>query len=76
YECPWGNVQFTLIYNTTQIAQPPQDLEQLASWLQANPCKFTWGNDFTGMTLLKSWLIHFAGGPTALNGPFDEDKYR
>jgi putative spermidine/putrescine transport system substrate-binding protein len=76
YECPWGNVQFALIYNTAQVPQPPQNLEQLATWLEANPGKFTWGNDFTGMTLLKSWLIHFAGGGAALNGPFDEAKYR
>ncbi len=33
------------------------------------------GNDFTGMTLLKTWLISLAGGGKALNGPFDREKY-
>jgi putative spermidine/putrescine transport system substrate-binding protein len=76
YECPWGNVQMALIYNSEKVSPLPQDLTELEAWVQANPGKFTIGNDFTGMTLLKSWLIHLAGGPGALQGPFDEDKYQ
>lgn len=75
YECPWGNVQMAWIYDSSRISTPPADLEALELWLRANPGKFTLSNDFTGMTLLKSWLIHFAGGRDALQGPFDESKY-
>ena len=38
--------------------------------------KFTIPNEFTGMTLLKSWLIAIAGGDSVLAGPFDEQKYQ
>ncbi|RME96690.1 MAG: ABC transporter substrate-binding protein [Bacteroidetes bacterium] len=76
YECPWGNVQLALIYNSEKVPDPPQTLAELEEWVQAHPGKFTIGNDFTGMTLLKSWLIHLAGGQGALSGPFDEAKYK
>lgn len=75
YECPWGNVQMTLIYDSARVQTPPMDLAALSAWMEENPGKFTLGNNFTGMTLLKAWLIDFAGGGEALNGPFDEAKY-
>lgn len=75
YECPWGNVQLALIYNSENVPEPPGDLEALKEWCKEHPGRFTIGNDFTGMTLLKSWLIHFAGGPQALAGEFDPQKY-
>ena len=75
YECPWGNVQLALIFDSARVPDPPQTLQQWEIWWKANPGKFTIGNDFTGMTLLKSWLTHLAGGREALNGPFDQEKY-
>ncbi|PKP47301.1 MAG: ABC transporter substrate-binding protein [Bacteroidetes bacterium HGW-Bacteroidetes-12] len=75
-ECPWGNVQLAIIYNAEKIPTPPTNLENLAAWVKENPSKFTFPNDFTGMTLLKSWLIHFAGGKDALAGKFEEEKYQ
>ncbi|MEZ4921154.1 MAG: ABC transporter substrate-binding protein [Saprospiraceae bacterium] len=75
FECPWGNVQMTLIYDTTRTPNPPQSLEDWEQYWQTNPGKFTIPNEFTGMTLLKSWLVALAGSRDALNGPFDEAKY-
>lgn len=75
FECPWGNVQFTLIYNGEKIIHPPDNPQALALWIKENPGKFTISNDFTGMTLLKSLLIYFAGGSDAIDGPFDEKVY-
>jgi putative spermidine/putrescine transport system substrate-binding protein len=75
YECPWGNVQLTLIYNSQSIAEPPRSLEALAKWIQRHPGRFTFDNSFTGMTFLKSLLYEFAGGKDSLDGPFDEAKY-
>ncbi len=75
YECPWGNVQMALIYNSEKVASPPQTLAELEAWVKANPGKFTIGQDFTGMTLLKSMLADLAGGKESLQGPFDEAKY-
>ncbi|HEX4966312.1 MAG TPA: ABC transporter substrate-binding protein [Thermoanaerobaculia bacterium] len=76
YECPWGNVQLALIYNSARVPDPPKNRDQLAAWVKAHPGRFTFDNTFTGMTFLKSLLIDFAGGPGSLDGPFDEAKYK
>ncbi|MFK7971672.1 MAG: ABC transporter substrate-binding protein, partial [Bacteroidia bacterium] len=70
YECPWGNVQLALIYDTIRTPEPPRTLEAIEAYAKAHPGKFTIPTEFTGMTLLKSMLIAFAGGSEALSGPF------
>ncbi len=83
HECPWGNVQLTLIYDSAALAgedgRPdpplPQALADWPAWWAAHPGRFTIGSDFTGMTLLKGWLAEIAGGRHALDGPFDEALY-
>jgi len=76
YECPWGNVQMTLIYNSEFVKDPPRTREALAAFVKAHPGKFTFDTQFTGLTFLKSLLIDIAGGGTALDGDFDEKKYQ
>ncbi len=76
FECPWGNVQLALIYNQERVPDPPRTRAALLDWVRAHPGRFTFDNSFTGMTLLKSWLIDIAGGPAALAGPFDAAKYK
>jgi len=73
-EAPWGNVQFALIYDETEVETPPQNPAALADWVRANPGRFTIPNEFAGLTLLKSLLIAMAG-PETLYGPFDEEVY-
>lgn len=75
YECPWGNVQFCLIYNSERIASPPRTATELAEWIKANPGRFTIGTDFTGMTFLKSLMINLADDPQAFDAPFSEERY-
>lgn len=75
YECPWGNVQLAVIYDTVRTPQPPRTLAELETWIRAHPGKFTVPYEFTGMTLFKSWMIAFAGDKQALDGAFDEKKY-
>ncbi|HEV7507305.1 MAG TPA: ABC transporter substrate-binding protein [Thermoanaerobaculia bacterium] len=76
YECPWGNVQLAIIYNSARVPDPPRNRQQLADWVKAHPGRFTFDNSFTGMTFLKSLLIDMAGGAGSLDGPFDEAKYK
>jgi putative spermidine/putrescine transport system substrate-binding protein len=76
YECPWGNVQLALIYNSARVPDPPRNRRQLAAWVKAHPGRFTFDNTFTGLTFLKSLLIDMAGGGDSLDGPFDEAKYQ
>ncbi len=76
FECPWGNVQMAMIYDSLRTPQPPQTLAELETYLKANPGKFTIPYEFAGMTLLKAWMIELAGSRDALDGPFDEAKYK
>ena len=75
-ECPWGNVQMCLIYNSNKISSPPANRTSLEAFVKANPGKFTFTTDFTGLTFLKCLLIDMAGGKDTLGGAFDEDKYK
>jgi putative spermidine/putrescine transport system substrate-binding protein len=75
-ECPWGNVQMAWIYDSTRVQQPPMNMAELAEWVKAHPGKFTIPNEFTGMTLLKAWLIELSGSKDGLKGPFNEAKYK
>ncbi len=74
-ECPWNVSQFALVYDSSRVAAPPRTLQELESYVKAYPGTFTVSNDFTGMTLLKSFLAELSGSPTGLNGPFEEEKY-
>lgn len=76
YEAPWGNVQFTLIYSPDDVQSPPQSLDEFQRWVEENPGQFTIPTDFSGMTLLKSWMISMADDPDIFYGDFDEDIYR
>lgn len=75
YECPWGNVQLAIIYNSETVPEPPRDMSALATWVREHPGRFTFDNSFTGMTFLKCLLYEFAGGPKSLDGPFDDAQY-
>jgi putative spermidine/putrescine transport system substrate-binding protein len=75
YECPWGNVQMALIYDSARVSNPPQNRAELRSYVEGNPGTFTFDNQFTGLTFLKTLLIDIAGGSGSLSGPFDEEKY-
>src|SRR5215831_11446174 len=56
-ECPWGNVQLCIIYDSVKVKDPPKNLEELEGFVKSNPGKFTLGTDFTGLTVLKSWIM-------------------
>ncbi len=76
YECPWGNVQLALIYDSKHVPSPPKNRAELLAWVKAHPGRFTWDNSFTGMTFLKGLMYDINGGPQSLKGPFDEARYQ
>lgn len=75
YECPWGNVQMALIYDTLRTPNPPQNRAELLAYVKDNPGTFTIDNQFTGLTFLKALLIDIAGGQEVLAGDFSTEKY-
>lgn len=74
-ECPWSIGQFALVYDSARVPDPPRNLPELEAYVRANPGTFTISNDFSGMTLLKSFLVELSQSPDGLNGPFDPEKY-
>ncbi len=74
-ESPWGISQFALFCDSAKVDQPPRNLDELEAYVRKYPGTFTVSNDFTGMTLLKSFLAELGGSPNSLDGPFDEEKY-
>jgi putative spermidine/putrescine transport system substrate-binding protein len=76
FECPWGNVQFAMIYDSLRTPTPPRTMAEIETYVKSHPNRFTIPYEFTGMTLLKSWLIALSGDKNGLNGAFDEAKYQ
>lgn len=74
-EAPWGMGQFAMVYDSARVPDPPGNLRELEAFVKTHPGAFTISNDFSGMTLLKSFLAELSGSPDGLNGPFDEEKY-
>lgn len=74
-ECPWSITQFAMVHDVAELPNPPSNLDELEKWTAENPGQFTISNDFSGMTLLKSFLAEMSGDSNGLNGTFDEQKY-
>ena len=74
-EAPWGIGQYALVYDSATVPNPPKNLQELEDYVKTYPGTFTISNDFSGMTLLKSFLAELGGSPTSLDGPFNEEKY-
>ena len=74
-EAPWSMGQFAMVYDTAKVENPPATLEELEAYIKKYPGTFTISNDFTGMTLMKSFLAELGGSPTSLDGEFNKNKY-
>ncbi len=75
YETPWSLATFFLMYDSVRVQTPPKSMQDFEQYWQSNLGKFTLPNDFSGYTLLKTWLIEIAGGGNALDGAYNEEKY-
>jgi putative spermidine/putrescine transport system substrate-binding protein len=75
YECPWGTVQLAIIYDSLRTTTPPETIPELEQWITTNPGRFTIPTEFTGMTLLKSWMIALAGPNSQLSEGFTVERY-
>ena len=63
-EAPWSKAQFSLVYNSDVIADPPTSLEGVLEWARANPGRFTYPAppDFTGSVFIREILTSVSGG--------------
>jgi putative spermidine/putrescine transport system substrate-binding protein len=57
-ESPWHKAQFTLVYDSAKIADPPTTLAGVLAWAKAHPGRFTYPAppDFTGSVFLREVL--------------------
>ncbi len=74
YEAPWGKVQFVFSYDSSKMDHPPRSLEELKTWVQDNPGKFTYPAppDFTGSAFIRHILNETSSDYQAYLGEFDE----
>lgn len=77
YESPWGKAQITFYYDSAQTETPPQDMQALLEWAEANPGQFSYPRipDFTGSTFLKQALIELTEQDEALYQPVAESDF-
>lgn len=76
-EAPWHKAQFTLVYNSAAIADPPHTLDEVFDWAEANPGRFTYPAppDFTGSVFVREALMNESGGVEKVPTQFDQDTY-
>jgi len=75
FEAPWGKASFLAITDSAKVKKTPVSMQDFEAYWKQNPGKFTIPLDFSGYTLLKSWLIELAGGIQNLDGDFNQKKY-
>jgi len=73
-ESPWGRAQLVFGYDSEDLASPPRSAAALASWIKANPGRFTFPQPpyFTGTSFLKQILLELAADPGLLQRPADQ----
>jgi putative thiamine transport system substrate-binding protein len=73
-ESPWGMAQFTFFGDGAKVTTPPRSLTELASYLAANPGRFTYSAppDFYGTTFLKQALYEVVADTSVLANAPDE----
>jgi putative spermidine/putrescine transport system substrate-binding protein len=76
-EVPWGHAQFTMVYNSATVPNPPRSMAALISWIKAHPGRFTYPAppDFTGSVFVRHVFYNAAGGYQKLLGPFNQATY-
>ena len=76
-ESPWHKAQFTFVYNSAKIPQPPTTLAGILDWARAHPGRFTYPAppDFTGSVFVRQVLSSTAGGYAKVPLQFDQAAY-
>lgn len=77
-EVPWGMAKLNFPYNAERITNPPQDVEELLAWCQANPGRFTYPTppDFLGSTFLQQLLLELLEDPTVLERSISDAEFQ
>ena len=76
-EVPWNRAQFAFAYDSARTKNPPASIGELIDWMKENPGEFTYpaATDFNGSVFIRHVFYYAAGGPDALLGDFDQEKF-
>ncbi len=76
-ESPWHRAQFTLVYDSARITDPPGTMSEVLDWIEANPGRFTYPAppDFTGSVFVRQLLYTVAGGHENVPATFDQETF-
>ncbi len=76
FQAPWGTVQFSFYYDSEEIAETPSNLDDLLTWAEANPGRFTYPQppNFLGSTFLKLLLAYTIDDRDRLGAPLPDGE--
>lgn len=76
-EAPWHKAQFTLVYDSETVRDPPTTLAGVLAWAEANPGRFTYPSppDFTGSVFLRQLLYSVSGGHQNIPADFEQESF-
>lgn len=76
FESPWAMAQVVFMYDTADIAEPFDSMQDILVWARANPGRFTYPQppDFLGTTFLKQVLVDLIEDPSVLAAPAPDDE--
>lgn len=76
-EAPWHKAQFTLVYDSARVPEPPTTLDGLLAWVEQNPGRFTYPAppDFTGSVFVRQVLSAVSGGSDEVPLEFSQEAY-
>ncbi|MBO6675427.1 MAG: ABC transporter substrate-binding protein [Rhizobiales bacterium] len=76
FQAPWGTVQFSFYYDSEAIDETPSNLDELLTWAEANPGRFTYPQppNFLGSTFLKLLLAYTIDDRDRLGAPLPEQE--
>ena len=77
-ESPWHKAQFTLVYDSARVPDPPRSLGELMTWAGEHPGRFTYPAppDFTGSVFVRQALYSVSGGSEEVPTAFDPTGVR
>lgn len=76
-ESPWGRAQLVFAYDSNITPQPPRNATELASYIKANPGRFTYPlpPDFVGLSFLKQLLLELTTDSATLYAPVSDADF-
>ena len=76
-EAPWHKAQFTLVYDSARVAEPPTSMSGVLTWAKTHPGRFTYPAppDFTGSVFVREALYSTSGGYAEIPAQFDQGAY-